>query len=144
MSPGPGRASRAIGGLLGAVCRRLRLMRGLGGQLARCPAGGARELAMEISLTSLGSSQTLRTPQVSTLAASLFCSLSDTMPGCPSLPSGRAGQAAQSRNGAAGSRACRACGLRRDLSALALSRAAVRAREAGSAGRSDLHKLLTA
>lgn len=37
------------------------------------------ELAMEISLTSLGSSQTLRRPQLSTEAASRFCSLRDTI-----------------------------------------------------------------
>ena len=44
---------------------------------------GARELAMEISLTSLGSSQTLRTPQSSTEAASRFCSFRDTMAPAP-------------------------------------------------------------
>lgn len=37
------------------------------------------ELAMEMSLTSLGSSQTLRRPHFSTLAARRFCSLSETM-----------------------------------------------------------------
>ena len=42
----------------------------------KCP--DSREFAMEMSLTSLGSSQTLRRPQPSTEAASLFCSLSDT------------------------------------------------------------------
>ena len=36
------------------------------------------ELAMLISLTSLGSNQTLRLPHLSTLAASRFCSKSDT------------------------------------------------------------------
>jgi len=38
-----------------------------------------RELAMEISLTSLGSSQTLPLPHLSTLEARRFCSLSDTI-----------------------------------------------------------------
>lgn len=37
------------------------------------------ELAMEISLDSLGSSQTLPLPHLRTLAASRFCSFSDTM-----------------------------------------------------------------
>lgn len=40
---------------------------------------GLRELAMEISLHSLGSSQTLPLPHLSTLAASRFCSFSDTI-----------------------------------------------------------------
>lgn len=45
-----------------------------------CASGpSARELAMEISVTSLGSSQTLRSPQLSTEAASRFCNLNDTM-----------------------------------------------------------------
>lgn len=39
----------------------------------------SRELAMEISLTSLGSSQTLPLPHLSTLAASRFCSLRETI-----------------------------------------------------------------
>lgn len=40
-----------------------------------------RELAMEISLTSLGSSQTLPRPHLRTLEASLFWSLSETIAG---------------------------------------------------------------
>ena len=40
---------------------------------------GARELAMEISFASLGSSHTLRSPQLRTDAASRFCSFRDTM-----------------------------------------------------------------
>lgn len=39
----------------------------------------AREFAIRISVTSLGSSQTLRTPHLSTDAASRFCSFNDTM-----------------------------------------------------------------
>ncbi|BAS85050.1 Os03g0579550, partial [Oryza sativa Japonica Group] len=39
----------------------------------------SRELAMEISLTSLGSSQTLPLPHLSTLEASRFCSLRETI-----------------------------------------------------------------
>lgn len=39
----------------------------------------SRELAMEISLVSLGSSQTFPRPHFSTLAASRFCSFSDTI-----------------------------------------------------------------
>jgi hypothetical protein len=39
----------------------------------------SRELAMEISLTSLGSSHTLRSPHFSTELASLFCSFRDTI-----------------------------------------------------------------
>ena len=39
----------------------------------------ARELAIEISLASLGSSHTLRSPQLSTEAASRFCNFRDTM-----------------------------------------------------------------
>ena len=53
------------------------------GGLARsercCGVQDARELAMEISLASLGSSQTFRSPQLSTEAASLFCNLRATM-----------------------------------------------------------------
>ena len=47
-----------------------------------------RELAMEISLTSLGSSQTLPRPHLRTLEASLFWSLSETIVGVlpPSFP----------------------------------------------------------
>ena len=41
--------------------------------------GYSRELAMEISLTSLGSSQTLPLPHLSTLEASRFCSLRETI-----------------------------------------------------------------
>ena len=40
---------------------------------------GVRELAMEISLTSLGSSQTFPLPHLRTLAASRFCSFRDTI-----------------------------------------------------------------
>ena len=40
---------------------------------------GSRELAMEMSFASLGSSHTLRSPQLSTDAASRFCSFKDTM-----------------------------------------------------------------
>ena len=39
----------------------------------------AREFAMEMSLASLGSSHTLRSPQLSTEAASRFCNFRDTM-----------------------------------------------------------------
>ena len=58
--------------------------RGLNSQASCVPrirrAGGQHtlELAMLISLTSLGSNQTLRLPHLSTLAASRFCSNSDT------------------------------------------------------------------
>lgn len=48
-----------------------------------------RELAMEISLTSLGSSHTFPLPHLSTLAARRFCSFSDTISvslSPPSLP----------------------------------------------------------
>lgn len=38
-----------------------------------------RELAIEISLTSLGSSQTLRRPHFNTEAANRFCSFKDTI-----------------------------------------------------------------
>ena len=41
--------------------------------------GFSREFAMEISLTSLGSSQTLPLPHLSTLEASRFCSLRETI-----------------------------------------------------------------
>jgi hypothetical protein len=51
------------------------------------PPRNSLELAMEISLTSLGSSHTLRRPQLRTLAASRFCSLSDTIP--PAQPCAR-------------------------------------------------------
>lgn len=47
--------------------------------------GASLELAMEISLTSLGSSHTFRSPHDSTDAASRFCSFRDTM--VPPLPS---------------------------------------------------------
>lgn len=55
------------------------------------------ELAMEISLTSLGSSHTLRRPHCSTEAASRFCSLRDTMaaksgPAAPSDPNTKEGR----------------------------------------------------
>lgn len=39
----------------------------------------ARELAIEMSLTSLGSSQTLRRPHFNTEAANRFCSFKDTI-----------------------------------------------------------------
>ncbi|KAG6546701.1 hypothetical protein Mapa_011890 [Marchantia paleacea] len=50
-----------------------------------------RELAIEISLTSLGSNQTLRCPHFSTLAASRFCSLRDTMVANPVNEEGEKG-----------------------------------------------------
>ena len=56
-----------------ADTRALRPCRACAGRRA------AREFAIDISLTSLGSSQTLRRPHCSTDAASRFCSLSDTI-----------------------------------------------------------------
>ena len=43
------------------------------------PGGGVRELAMEISLTSLGSSQIFRLPHFSTEAARRFWSFRETI-----------------------------------------------------------------
>ncbi len=56
-----------------ADTRALRPCRACAGRRA------AREFAIDISLTSLGSSQTLRRPHCSTDAANRFCSLSDTI-----------------------------------------------------------------